>query len=339
MSELVTIKPADGADDQAVAGAGGGRRIRPAGPRRRSSAARSPCHRRAHPPVPRRARWPRPAARPPVEPYSPDRRLRAPRSRPRLHPGIHHRRLRTPSGRQCKISRVKELSAVVEAARDLSVHPCSQRWAHLSLCVLDAVFSIGVRYASARRVCERYAAHRGLEPRQRHPGRAVDEQPLALFVADIDAEGVEAFASASSVIGIGQAPAAASSRPKPRSCTPRHWWTRTSPHGVMQRSWSAPHGVPSSRSTCGGSQETVGTTYGWASCGCSLATSGRRIKPDRVVLEWLEGVLGRRSDPTEARRLIVNAADELGHPPRDLDHAIWTVQRERRATSGVCSRS
>jgi hypothetical protein len=42
---------------------------------------------------------------------------------------------------------------VVDAARGLTVERRTRRWAHLSLCVIDAVFSIGARYPSTERAC------------------------------------------------------------------------------------------------------------------------------------------------------------------------------------------
>ena len=54
------------------------------------------------------------------------------------------------------------------------------------------------------------------------------------------------------------------------------------------------------------------------------------IKPDRMVLGWLEGVLGRRPTAPEARALIADTAGELGCTPWVLDHAVWQAQRTRR---------
>lgn len=71
---------------------------------------------------------------------------------------------------------------------------------HLSLCVLDAVLSIGARYTSTVRTCRRYADAHGLEP-------LVDvdaatsvigteaEQALAVFVGHVRAHGAADFAA------------------------------------------------------------------------------------------------------------------------------------------------
>ena len=78
---------------------------------------------------------------------------------------------------------------VLAAASALTVRPRSRRWAHMSLCVLDAVFSIGARYASTVRTCERYAGHAGLRALvdASSAGSIIGtdaEQPLSAFVAD-----------------------------------------------------------------------------------------------------------------------------------------------------------
>ena len=62
-------------------------------------------------------------------------------------------------------------------------------YAHLSLCVLDAVFSIGVRYEGVRAVVARYAAWAQLD--RVRPGDALpapgDQQPLGALVEHIEA--------------------------------------------------------------------------------------------------------------------------------------------------------
>ncbi|AWI30117.1 hypothetical protein DDW44_16070 [Streptomyces tirandamycinicus] len=52
-----------------------------------------------------------------------------------------------------------------------------------------------------------------------------------------------------------------------------------------------------------------------------------RIKPDRMVLRWLQSVLQRTVTTAEAIALIAEAAARLGCTPWELDHAIWESQR------------
>ncbi|MFE0326744.1 hypothetical protein ACFW08_08050 [Streptomyces sp. NPDC058960] len=53
-----------------------------------------------------------------------------------------------------------------------------------------------------------------------------------------------------------------------------------------------------------------------------------RIKPDRMVLRWLQAVLHHAVCTSAAVRLITEAAIRLGCTPWELDHAIWKHQRK-----------
>ncbi len=57
-----------------------------------------------------------------------------------------------------------DVHRLVEAAAGLDIRPRARRWAHLPVCVLDAVFSINAQYTSTIAVCDRYAKHQGLVP-------------------------------------------------------------------------------------------------------------------------------------------------------------------------------
>jgi hypothetical protein len=91
---------------------------------------------------------------------------------------------------------------VAAAVDELTILPRADlpRWAHLSLCVLDAAYSVGARYSGVVRVCRRYAAHADLSPQTvRHRDFATvigstREQSLEVFVADAHSVGVERFA-------------------------------------------------------------------------------------------------------------------------------------------------
>lgn len=55
-----------------------------------------------------------------------------------------------------------------------------------------------------------------------------------------------------------------------------------------------------------------------------------RVKPDRMVLGWLSGVLGRQTVHAEAHELLTAAAEALNCTVWELDHAVWQAQRGRR---------
>ena len=89
---------------------------------------------------------------------------------------------------------------VAEAARRLSIEPRADRWCHLSLCVIDAVFSVGARYGSTWRAARRYAERAGLEPVTAPAAsvaagdHATTEQTLDKFRADTTELSDDAFA-------------------------------------------------------------------------------------------------------------------------------------------------
>ena len=63
-----------------------------------------------------------------------------------------------------------------------------------------------------------------------------------------------------------------------------------------------------------------------------LAGSDNFVKPDRMVLRFLETALSRRVMPQEAAELLRSVAQALSADfpsvtPRLLDHEVWKYQR------------
>ena len=78
-----------------------------------------------------------------------------------------------------------------------------------------------------------------------------------------------------------------------------------------------------------GQRSGISLQYFWM-----LAGSDDFIKPDRMILRFLNEALGRMVSPAEAQTLLLNATERLRqlHPeitPRLLDHEIWKHQREQ----------
>ncbi|MEU6346323.1 hypothetical protein ABZ883_35850 [Streptomyces sp. NPDC046977] len=225
----------------------------------------------------------------------------------------------------------QEINAVVMAAEKVDIVRCGpesglKRWAHLSLCVLDAVFSINAHYSGVVNVCRRYADHAGLEQRlyprgTDHPG---GEEPLSRFVQC--ATDMNALAAVLNNRG------------------------RTSPRGGILKAEAAAdyarilvdHGVnlhvdveklladdhhlakveKALAQVPGHGAYGVRLSYLWM-----LAGDDAGIKPDRMVLNWLAHVLKRPMGVPEARNLLTAAAQIMGCTPWELDHAIWLYQR------------
>lgn len=63
-----------------------------------------------------------------------------------------------------------------------------------------------------------------------------------------------------------------------------------------------------------------------------LAGMENFIKPDRMIIRFLEGSIEKKIDPKEAFELMMSVFNELKEEfpnltPRELDHAIWLYQR------------
>ncbi|MEU4027631.1 hypothetical protein [Streptomyces anulatus] len=225
----------------------------------------------------------------------------------------------------------QDIKTVVMAAKRLDIVRCGpesglKRWAHLSLCVLDAVFSINAHYSGVVNVCRRYADHVGLEQRlyprgTEHPG---GEEPLSRFAecaADMDALAavLDNYGRTSPRGGILKVEAAVG------------YARILVDHGVdllidveelladdnrLARVEKELAQVP------GHGAHGVRLSYLWM-----LAGDDTGIKPDRMVLNWLAHVLKRPMGVSEARTLLTAAAQIIGCTPWELDHAIWLYQR------------
>jgi len=53
------------------------------------------------------------------------------------------------------------------------------------------------------------------------------------------------------------------------------------------------------------------------------------VKPDRMIIRFLEGALSRKVSPDEARKTLAEVAGKLNLSQIQLDHAIWNFQRGR----------
>jgi hypothetical protein len=224
--------------------------------------------------------------------------------------------------------RVNELTMVIDEAKKLEIRPREKRWAHLSLCVLDAVFSIGARYTTTVRTCRRYADQHRLAPLQ-DDGRH-HEQPLGEFVRHVHELGPTEFAA--TVLGNRQRTSTGRSgvlkaeaallyaEALVRADVERH--ADVAPlfaDDVRMEALTADlRTVPGN----GGADVRLG--YLWM-----LLGADDLIKPDRIVLRWLAGVLGRGVREPEARDLIGAAAAQLACTPWELDHAVWNAPGTR----------
>ncbi len=189
----------------------------------------------------------------------------------------------------------------------------------LGLCVLDAIWSIGVRYGGVQNVVARYRELR----------RATGADPTSDSVADVRQAiaavgGPEAFADAvhnrqltSTRNGVLKAAAvdeacaalltvSITTTTDLRSADPRS-------REAAKTAWCA---VPGQ-----------GSGISWRYL--LLLSGDQEVKPDRMIVGFVGEALGRTPTPDAAANAITAAAAHLGVPLRALDHAAWRHQSGR----------
>jgi len=204
-------------------------------------------------------------------------------------------------------------------------------YSSLSLCVLDAVFSIGVRYESTEAVVKRYCQFCNLarirSDRSLLPPKA-SQEPVSTLVRRIEQNGPRHFATnvvcnsqrTSSRGGILKAEAAAL------------FAKILVAHGVEYLQdlprYEEGRGLEAALRTVHGQGSGISIGYFWM-----LAGTDKLVKPDRMVLGFLTETLQRRVEVAEAQRLLSAANDiligEFPHlTPRLLDYEVWQFQRK-----------
>lgn len=229
---------------------------------------------------------------------------------------------------------------IVSAAKTLEIPERIDRWTHLSLCVLDAVFSINANYVKKTRpTVLAYATHvplpHHIKPAAEVAGGmwAADEQPLSAFLAEVEAVGSEQFAA---LVNNRQLTSTGGHRKVLKAEAVRRYAAILVEHKVDRLADVATLLLDRKRldsvetdlaKVPGHGTNGVRMSYLWM-----LAGDDNTIKPDRMVLRWLHRVLDRTTTTTEARELFATAATELGVTSWQLDHAVWNRERTTAQT-------
>lgn len=228
---------------------------------------------------------------------------------------------------------VHDVDRIIEASRSLSVEPRADRRCHLSLCVIDAVFSIGARYGSTWRTARRYADRAGLQP-VTAPAVSVAagdhgerEQALSAFRADMNELSDDELASL-----LGNRQRTSSRGGILKALAVRQYVNVLAAHEVetlgdvseLLGDHVRVRNVESDLAQVRGHGSGVRIAYLWM-----LAGDDHHVKADRMVIRWASQVLGRPVLAREASELIIAAAPRLGATPWELDHAIWRRQSRR----------
>ncbi|MEO6350844.1 MAG: hypothetical protein ABIP53_09345 [Candidatus Limnocylindrales bacterium] len=206
------------------------------------------------------------------------------------------------------------------------------RYAHLSLCVLDAVYSIGVRYESTRAVVRRYAAWAQLtrnRPADELPPRHI-QQPRSELVEHIAQGGVDSFAAA--IVCNRQRTSTRSGILKSEATL--HFAQALIQHGVEALQDVAPLAADASLDTdlraVTGQGSGISTAYFFM-----LAGDKNLVKPDRMLQRFVARAVGRPVSVAEIQTLVTDACEQLRAEhrhltPRVLDHAIWNYERSSK---------
>lgn len=224
-----------------------------------------------------------------------------------------------------------DVEIVAIAVKGLDPQPRQARWGHLSLCILDATFSINAKYNStAAPLVHRYAKWSGLssvlfrgEELAKQISPRHDEQTLSAFLESIGQRNDEDFAvevlhNRSRTSTRGGVLKSEASRRIAQVLVDAQIETLSDASalladvGHLGKVESALAGIR------GSGTRGIRTGYLWMNAG-----DDQHVKPDRHVLRWLSQLLERQVGVAEARLLLAESAQHLDLTPWAVDHAIW----------------
>lgn len=201
----------------------------------------------------------------------------------------------------------------------------------LPLCVIDAVFSIGVRYAGTRRVVSRYCEF--TKQQRIRPGDTLppvsDQESISNFCDR--PEQTDPALMATQVYGSRQRTSSKNGILKADAVARFAQCLRAQGIEFIQDVSRVAHSAQFEAEIrdIPGQRSGISLQYFWM-----LAGSDDFIKPDRMVLRFLQTALNRSVTVREANGLLRAACGKLveKHPqltPRLLDHEVWKYQRNR----------
>jgi hypothetical protein len=231
-------------------------------------------------------------------------------------------------------SEVKLVAGFADKVLDLGPARLSDEYYYQSLpiCVIDAVYSIGVLYVSVQRVVDRYCQYFNLpkirSDKENLPPK-ISQESISEFCQKIEEYGIEAFSDTifnnkqrtSTKNGILKAEAVY----RFATVLKRHnaEYLQDVPHLMADTKLESDiRDIPGQRSG-------ISLQYFFM-----LAGSDDLIKPDRMILRFLQSILGRAIGLSEAQLLLASAANHLvgKYPcltPKLLDYEIWKYQRQQ----------
>lgn len=234
-----------------------------------------------------------------------------------------------------------DVAVLKQAAAELTIAPRQKRWTHLSLCVLDAVYSIGANYDRVTApLCMRHAEQTHLaDPSVPYAdGNTVigtdREQRLSTFSTWASSLGEHGLAEA---LGNRQRTYRRKTAPhKSRAVIDytailvQHKIETLNDAAALLNDDGRLSSVEADLAHVPGHGSGARRDYLWM-----LVGDDQRIKPDSMVRRWIARHL-RPVNAATARELIRAVAAESACTPWELDHAIWRAQSGRTiATSSA----
>jgi hypothetical protein len=202
----------------------------------------------------------------------------------------------------------------------------------LPLCIIDSVFSIGVRYESTRKVVINYCDHFNLK-RIRTTGEQYpdinEQESIDEFIKKIETIGIEAFTQdifknkqrTSTRNGILKTEAVYKFA-KELQKHDVHYLQNIEKIVLNEQFEKAIKSIP-------GQTSGISLAYFFM-----LAGSDNLIKPDRMILRFLENTIHRTVTLQQAQELLEETVKLLKEEyptlsPRLLDHEIWKAVRDK----------
>lgn len=224
--------------------------------------------------------------------------------------------------------------SVIDAVELLDPRPRQKRWASLSYCVLDAVWSIGALYypVVVPLIYRVAAANSDSEPLVSSAEQLpVDPLPLPrLLERYVEASALQQITNRQRTSSRGGIPKTEAALRYARILVNHHVADLGQAEQVLLEETQLAQLDAALTAVPGDGAHGVRRGYLWMLCG-----NDDVIKPDRMVLRWLARH-GEQVDANRAREVVSQVARQLtqrlGRPvtPWMVDHAIWEAERPRR---------
>jgi hypothetical protein len=228
---------------------------------------------------------------------------------------------------------VEDLDAVIAHARarlSMREDEVPDGYGHLGLCIIDSVYSIGIRYAGVRNVIGRYCEHAGIRELGTRNQPAQDEHTVVRLLEQYEQYGWEHLME---------------------QVYDNRTWTSPTGRSRLRKAEAVgrfarvlhEHGIDSvADAKRAASAQVKGDVVKLPGQGSGLthfyvlmlAGVDDYVKADRHVIRFVSDALGRRTSQRETEALVCEAAWTLAQrrpwiTPTVLDNAIWRYQTQR----------